>query len=328
MKKGKNKTILILLIGLILIFGSGLISLASEYPNKTITIISPGEVGGSDDILLRTIAPFLAKQLDVPVVVQSMPGAGGRRGMNYAWSADPNGYTLVGSYFPSRLIGQLLYPESSDYDMRQFEHVASWTGGAYRTIVARVDDPEFKTIEDVIKVSKEGRRLTMGGGGGLGSTGHLQTKLLEDVVGLNIEYIPFDGGSNAVAALLGGHIDLANRPLDKAIRLKKAGELKILAVHAPERLPELPDVPTLKELGFEGMVLENGAGIWAPPGTPKEIVDKLEEAVLKAYRDPEYIAQANKLKTRLLFLNSEEFLQKTLYDYENLSPIIETIKVQ
>lgn len=321
----KARFVLIALLISAFVFGTALFCTAGNYPERTITIINPSGVGGSADVAIRGIIPFLEKHLNVPVVTESMTGAGGRRAMNYLWKAKPDGYTLAGTYFPSRLIGQLLDPEDSYYDMREFEHVAAWIGGEYRTILARANDPNFKTMQDVVDACNK-RRLTMAGGGGIGSTGHLQGVLLKEIAGLNIEYIPFDAGAQAIAACLGGHTDLLNQPLSTGIEYHKKGELKVLAVHAPERVPELPDVPTLEELGYEGMVLSDGIGIWAPPGTPKDIVAKLEETILAVAKDPEFIKWADNLGIRLLPLNSKEFLDVTLYDYKNFSAIIDLIK--
>ena len=302
----KARFVLVVVLVLASVFGGTLFCAAGDYPERMITIINPSGVGGSVDVAIRGIIPFLEKYLNVPVVTESMTGAGGRRAMNHVWKAEPDGYTLACSYFPSRLVGQLLDPEASQYDMREFEHVAAWIGGEYRTVLARANDPNFKTMEDVIEASKT-RRLTMAGGGGVGSTGHLQAVMLKEIAGFNIEYIPFDAGAQAIAACLGGHTDLLNQPLSTGIELHEKGEMKVLAVHAPERIPELPDVPTLTELGYEGLELSDGIGIWAPPGTPKEIVAKLEETILKIANDPEFVEWANNMGIRLLPLDSDAF---------------------
>lgn len=325
--ENRKKIILILVIGAMLILGTSSIGFANEYPTHTITVIMPGEVGGVDDIELRLIIPFLEKSLGVPVVVEDMPGAGGARGMNELWKAQPDGYTLGASHFPSRLIGQLMFPENADYDQTKLKHIAAWMGGECRTYLTRINHPQYKTIEDVIKASKdEGKLVTVGGGGGLGSSGHLQVMLTNKVIGTNLVYVPYDGTPPSLAALLGGHVDLVCQGMGNTVSLSKEKDYKVLALNGRERVSELPDVPTFEELGYSGLILTDGTGMWAPPGTPDEIVDKLEQAIKDACENEEFIKQMKNMSKNILFMNSEEFLEQSLYDYNNLSPIVEMIK--
>lgn len=286
---------------------------------KSIRMIITHGVGGSVDTAARGIAPFLEKYLGVPVVTENMVGAGGRRAMEYVFAAEPDGYTIVVSAFPSRLIGELLYPESK-YKMKEFVHLGSWVGGDYRSIIVAKNCP-YQTFEELMAASKE-KQLKAAGGGGLGSTSQLQTVYLKEKVGLNADFIPFDSTAEVANAVIGGHVDFGVMPLSSALRFRDQGEVNIIAVHAPKRTKAAPEVPTLEELGYKGVVIPYGVGAWAPPGTPKEIQDKYAEAIAKAVKDPEFLAWAEKTKVLLEPMGPEEFLQTTLNDYERISSVI------
>lgn len=138
-----------------------------KFPNKPIKVVITHGAGGSVDLPGRAMAQYMQKYLGIPVVCENMEGAGGRRAMEYTFSqAKPDGYTIVVSAFPSRLIGELLY--NTKYKMKEFVHLGSWVGGDYRTIFVAKDSP-FKTFKNVVEESKK-RKINVGGGGGLGST--------------------------------------------------------------------------------------------------------------------------------------------------------------
>jgi tripartite-type tricarboxylate transporter receptor subunit TctC len=290
---------------------------------KSIRMIITHGVGGSVDTAARGMAPFLEKYLGVPVVTENMEGAGGRRAMEYVFAAPPDGYTIVVSAFPSRLIGELLYPESK-YKMKEFVHLGSWLGGDYRSIIVSKDSP-YQTFEELMEASKS-KQLKAAGGGGLGSTSQLQTVFLKEKVKLNADFIPFESTAEVANAVLGKHVDFGVMPLSSALRFEAQGDVRIIAVHAPKRSSAAPHVPTLEELGYKGVVIPYGVGAWAPPGTPEEIQKKYAEAIAKAVKDPDFLAWAEKTKVLLEPMGPEEFLQTTLNDYENISSVLHLLK--
>lgn len=290
-----------------------------KFPNKPIKVVITHGAGGSVDLPGRAMAQYMQKYLGIPVVCENMEGAGGRRAMEYTFSqAKPDGYTIVVSAFPSRLIGELLY--NTKYKMKEFVHLGSWVGGDYRTIFVAKDSP-FKTFKNVVEESKK-RKINVGGGGGLGSTSQLHIVYLKEIVKLNLNFVPYDSDAEVAAAVLGKHIDIGTAPLSSAIRVYKSGETRLLAVHSPKRIKEIPEIPTMKELGYEGVVIPFGVGAWAPPNTPKERAQILSDAIMKVVKDPAFIQWAEKSSTMLDPLGPEEFYEVTLEDYKNIEKVL------
>jgi tripartite-type tricarboxylate transporter receptor subunit TctC len=290
---------------------------------KTVRMIITHGVGGSVDLPARAIAPYVEKILGVTIVPENMEGAGGRRAMEFAFAAPPDGYTIVVSAFPSRLIGELLYPESK-FKMKDFVHLGSWLGGDYRTVIVANNAP-YQTFADLMEASRT-KTLKASGGGGLGSTSQLQTVFLTQKMGMNADFIPYESSAEMVSAVIGGHVDFGLSQISSSARYAQQGDVRILAIHAPKRHTIIPDVPTLEELGYKGVVIPYGVGAWAPPGTPKEIQQKYGEAILKACQDPEFLAWAEKTKTLLEPQGPEEFLQTTMADYENINAVLDLLK--
>ncbi|MCR4426880.1 MAG: tripartite tricarboxylate transporter substrate binding protein [Firmicutes bacterium] len=291
-----------------------------KFPVKPIRMIITHDVGGSVDIAGRSLIPYLEKNLGVNIQPENMVGAGGRRAMEYVFNQAPaDGYTIVVSAFPSRLLGELTYPDSK-YKMAEFVHLGAWLGKDYRSIlVARAS--KLQSLQDLINESKK-RKLTAAGGGGLGSTSQLQAVMLKEVVGMNAEFIPFDSTAEVAAAVLGKHVDFGLMPLSSSLRYEATGDIKIVAVHSPQRIPECPDVPTMEELGFPGVVIPYGVGAWAPPKTPPSRAKILADAIWKAANDPAYTQWANKAGVLLEPLTAEEFLKRTLDDYKSIQKVL------
>jgi len=309
---------------LILSIYPSLVQAAQEkFPSRPIKMVITHAAGGSVDLPARAMAQYMQKYLKVSVQCDNMLGGGGRKAMEYVFGqVKPDGYTIVASAFPSRLIGELVY--DSKYKMKEYVHLGSWVGGDYRTIfVAR--DSVFKDFRQVIEESKK-RKINVGGGGGLGSTSQLQIVYLKELVKLNLNFVPFDSDAEVTAAVLGKHVDIGTGPLSGAIRNHKSEEIRILAVHAPKRIKEIPEIPTMKELGFDGVVIPYGVGAWAPPHTPKERAKILSDAITTSCKDPEFIKWAEKSSTMLDPMGPEEFYKVTLEDYRSIEKVLPLLK--
>ena len=290
-----------------------------KFPGKPVRMVITHAAGGSVDLPGRAMALYMQKYLKVPVMCENMLGGGGRKAMEYVFGdAKADGYTIVASAFPSRLIGEMVY--ESKYKMKEFIHLGSWVGGDYRTIFVAKNSP-FKDFNQVMEESKK-RKINVGGGGGLGSTSQLQIVYLKEVVKLNLNFVPFDSDAEVAAAVLGKHLDIGTGPLSGAIRVYKSGDTRILAVHSPKRIKEIPEIPTMKELGFDGVVIPYGVGAWAPPKTPKDRAKILSDAIMTASKDPEFIKWAEKSSTMLDPMGPEEFYKVTLEDYRNIEKVL------
>ncbi len=290
---------------------------------KRIRMIITHGVGGSVDLPARAMAPYFEKAFGIPVLTENLEGNGGRRAMEEAFAAKPDGYTIVVSAFPSRLIGELLYPESK-YKMKDFVHLGAWLGGDYRTVLVSAKSP-YKTFNELMEAGKK-KRLKASGGGGLGSTSQLQAVFLKEKVGMNADFIPFDSTAEVASTVIGGHVDFGLMPVSSSARYQEQGEVRVLAIHAPNRIPELADVPTLEELGYKNVVIPYGVGAWAPPGTPKEIQDMYSKAILAACKDKDFLAWAQKNSILIEPLGSADFLKTTLADYASINSVLDLLK--
>lgn len=340
----KGKKILVLLLVLLLtatLFACGNNSSnegGSDTPDATenewpaagsqIRLVITHGVGGSVDMAARGIAPFLEKYLGVTVVCENMEGASGRKAMKYVYESEPDGYTIVVSAHPSRLIGEMMYPDEAGYSMHDFTKLGSWTKGDVRAIIAKTGS-DYDTLEKILKAG-ESQKLKCAGGGGVGSTSQLQQVYLKDVVGINTDFIPYDSTAEVLNAVLGGEVQFGLQPLSSALRSAADGEVTIVAIHAEERSDRCPDVPTLKELGYDGVVIENMDCAYAPPGTPDYIVAKYAEAIKKAFDDPEFIEWAEANNVFAHYSSPEEVQAETdqaYLDIENVLPrLMEDIK--
>lgn len=306
-----------------ILFVVSVTSAAEKFPSKPIKMVISHGAGGSVDLPSRAVSQYLQKYLGVAVVCENMEGAGGRRAMEYVFNdAKPDGYTVVASAFPSRLIGELLY--GSKYRMKDFVHLGSWVGGDYRGITVRADSP-FKSFGDIVAEAKK-RKLSVAGGGGLGSTSQLQIIYLTEKIKLNIQLVPYESDAEVHTAVLGKHVDFGVGPLSGLIRIAQSGQTRLLAIHAPKRVKEIPNVPTMKELGYEGVVIPYGVGGWAPPKTPQDRAKVLSDAIAKATVDPDFIKWAQKSSVFLEPLGPEEFLKVTLEDYESIGKVLPMLK--
>ena len=291
-------------------------------PGKQIRMIITHGIGGSVDTAARAIVPYLKKYLGVTVVTENMEGASGRKAMEYVYNAKPDGYTIVVSAAPSRLIGQLMYPKSR-YDMLKFTKLGSWTGGDYRCVLVNAKS-SYKTFTELVDASKK-KRLKGAGGGGAGSNSQLQTIYLEKTIGMNTDFIPYEATTEVANALMGNQVDFGVMPLSSALRYQQQGEVRVLAIHAAKRSDKCPDVPTMQDLGFPEVNMDNTNAAYAPPGLPKEIQDKLAAAIKKTYDDPEFKAMAEQAKLFPLYRSPAEQQKDTQEDYDYVKSILPTI---
>jgi tripartite-type tricarboxylate transporter receptor subunit TctC len=297
----------------------------AEWPEKgkKVRMIITHGVGGSVDMGGRGILPYLEKYLGVTIVPENMEGAGGRRAMEFAFAAAPDGYTIVVSAFPSRLIGELLYTESK-YKMKEFVHLGSWVGGDFRAVVVAAKSP-YKSFMELMEAGKT-KKLKAAGGGGLGSTSQLQTVFLRERVKMNADFVPFESTVEVANAVLGGHVDFGVMPLSSSLRYESQGDIRNIAVHSEKRMADLPNVPTMEELGFKNVVIPEGVGGWAPPGTPKAIQDKYAKALEAASKDKDFLAWAAKTKILLNPMGPEEFYKTTVADYDRILGVLDILK--
>ncbi|HLT99415.1 MAG TPA: tripartite tricarboxylate transporter substrate binding protein [Burkholderiaceae bacterium] len=256
---------------------------ATDFPNKQVQVVIPFQPGDTDNML----RPFLDRMnefLGQHVILNYRPGAGGGIGAGAVANSTPDGYTLVGTS-PGSIVVVPLANKDIKYTPDAFEPVASLAEGGLMLVGPA--DSKWKSLNELIEYSRKNPEgVTFSSSGAMGIT-HLLAEAFTDTADVKWRHIPYQGSGPAITALLGGHVDLASTAIAPVRAHIDAGTLKPLAVFGVERLKAYPDVPTLKELGYD-IGSPTYYGISAPAGTPKEVVDKIYKAaeqVVAKYED-------------------------------------------
>lgn len=294
-----------LLISIMMIFSLGLLfgSLAgaAEFPTKPINLIVPWPAGGAGDAVGRTLAEVAKKELGQPIIVDNKPGAGGNVGHTLILTKPADGYTIGVTSTNAQIIsyytGMLNFHPVNDCT-----HIMRATGMLFGLVV-RADSP-WKNLQEFIEYSKANpQKVSYGSAGVLSSTRMGMEELASMAGGVQWVHVPLKGEAETNSHLLGGHVDaIANSGWAPLV---DAGKFRVLALLGPQRVPRFPQVPTLKELGYD-VVWEAPVGFFGPKGIPKPIVQKINDAFQKGIDSPNFV---NAMKTRemtITYLNAEE----------------------
>jgi tripartite-type tricarboxylate transporter receptor subunit TctC len=254
----------------------------ATYPSKPITLIVSFSAGGNNDLRARQLSVPVGQLLKQTIVVDNKPGASGNIGHEFVSRAAPDGYTLGIGAMGALAVNPTLFPKVN-FNPKDFVPVVL-IEKAPLVLVTRADKP-YKSFEDVVAAAKAKPGSLTIGNAGTGGAHHLSAELMEDAAGLELLGVPYKGGGPASTALLSGEIDMMFEQTYAALPSIQAGKTRALAVTSEKRLPSLPDVPTMAELGYPQVTVSNWLGLIAPKGTPKAVVAKLNEAFNKSLAD-------------------------------------------
>jgi tripartite-type tricarboxylate transporter receptor subunit TctC len=256
---------------------------ADNYPSRPIVMVVPLSVGGSTDIIGRIMADAMGKQLGQTIVVENTSGAGGTVGEGRVARSTPDGYTIGIGQWGTNMANGAIY--KLNYDLvKDFEPIGLIATQPF-FIAARKDMPANNLKEFVAWLKANGNK-TNEGHSGIGSPSHVAGLLLQKAVGTTWTMVPYRGAGEASQALLAGQIDLLLVTPAVGAKQAKAGQIKVFAVTAPQRIKTAPDVPATDEAGLPGYHFAFWHALWAPKGTPKPIIAKLNDALRKALADP------------------------------------------
>ena len=256
---------------------------AQDYPSRPITVVVPFSAGGPSDVVARIVTEHMAKTLGQSLVIENVGGAGGTLGSARVAAAAPDGYTLLAGSMGSHVAAPVLTPNVRYDSVRDFEPIG-FTAHAPAVVVAKKDFPAKDLREFVDYVKKNGASVTQAHGG-VGASSHMACLLFTSEAGLKPTLVAYRGTSPAMNDLVGGHVDFLCEQAVSVAQQIAAGTVKAYAVSSNERLAALPDVPTAKEAGVN-YLMSIWAGIFAPKGTPPEVIGKLAAALDKALDDP------------------------------------------
>ena len=258
---------------------------AQSWPAKPIRWIVPFAPGGTTDILARTISDKLTIALGKPVIVENNPGAGGGVGAVQTAKAAPDGYTIMGGTISTHAINASLY-KTLPYDpVKDFTPI---------TLIARVPnllvvnpDVPAKNVRELIALMKANPGKYSFASSGNGTSQHLSGELFKSMAGVDMQHIPYKGSPAALQDVVSGQVTMTFDNITTAWPLAKAGKLRALAVTTAKRSPIAPEVPTLAEAGLAGYEIGSWQGVFAPAGTPADIVKRLNVEIVKIINMPD-----------------------------------------
>jgi tripartite-type tricarboxylate transporter receptor subunit TctC len=256
------------------------LSFAQAYPAKPVTVVVAFSAGGNNDLRARQLGIPVGAMLGQSLIVDNKPGASGNIGHDFVAKAAPDGYTVgIGAMGPLA-VNPSLYPKLNFDPQKDFTPIVL-IEKAPLVLVTRVEKP-FKTVKDVVDAAKAKPGALTIGNAGPGGAHHLSGELFEQAAGITTLSVPYKGGGPASTALLSGEIDMMFEQTYAALPSIKAGKTRALAVTSAKRLPSLPDVPTMAELGYPDVVVSNWLGLIGPKGMPAAAVARLNESFNKA----------------------------------------------
>jgi tripartite-type tricarboxylate transporter receptor subunit TctC len=259
------------------------VAAAETYPARPITMVVSFAAGGPLDTVARILSEPMRTALGQSIIIENVTGAAGSIGVGRVARAQPDGYTLSIGHWSTHVVNGAIY--SLQYDLlRDFDPVILLPSNPM--IVVSKNAVPAKTLKDLVAWIKANEGKVSAGTAGAGSGTHIAGVYFQKVTGANFAFVPYRGTGPALQDLVAGQIDLIVDQVSNSIQHVRNGRIRAYAVTAKARLPSAPDVPTALEAGFDGLDVSVWYGLWAPKGTPKDVIAKLNAAAMSALADP------------------------------------------
>ena len=290
---------------------------AAAWPQSAIKIIVPFSAGAANDLVTRILAPELGKILGVAVVVENVPGASGSIGLNKLAASKPDGYTLgIAAEGSATVVSNF---NNVGYTTKEFAPIAQIINLDQSIYVSK--DSDVKTLKDLLaKAEKEQLAYAIPG---IHAAPRLTVESLLHAINKPklMALVPFTGGGEVVAAVVGGKVAAGGSPLQDIVPYIKNGSLIVLAIASSQRDPDFPDIPTLKDLGYP---VERGTwlGIAAPAKTPTAVIARLDEAVAQALKEPHIQESLKKIGSTAQYLSTKPFTEKWHKSFETVNDMV------
>ena len=296
----------------------------SDYPSRPITMVVPFPPGGVADITARPVAEAMGRFLKQPVIVENKAGAGGGVGMQYVARAKNDGYIVLLALSSISIIPEADKVLGRDpmFTLNQLVPVARFT--ADPTVLAVRADGPYKSVKDLVEAAKKSPGTIPYGSSGNYGTMHVPMEMFGSAANVKMLHVPFTGAGPAVVALLGGQVEALSTGPSSVIGHVKGGKVRVLATWGEARHPALPDVPTLKELGFDAQ-FSQWTGLFVPAGTPEPVIAKLREAAKAAVADDTFKASLAKVETPIQYLDQPQFSRFWDADAKKLADVVKKI---
>jgi tripartite-type tricarboxylate transporter receptor subunit TctC len=293
---------------------------AQQYPSKPIRFVVPYPAGGPLDTVARLLGQKVSESVKQPVIVDNKPGAGGNIGADAVAKSAPDGYTILMGAVATHAINPTLYA-SIPYDpIRDFQPITQ-VASTPNVLIVNNSVPASSVREFIAYAKAHPGKLNFGSGS-TGSAGHLAGELFKAMAGVDMTHVPYKGAAPAMQDLIAGQVQLMFDNFASANTQVKAGKVKALAVTTARRSPLAPDLPTIAESGLPGFDINTWFGIFAPAGTPKEIVEKLHAEFVRALAAPDVHGKMVNLGAEPVGNRPEEFAAYIKSEAEKYARVI------
>jgi tripartite-type tricarboxylate transporter receptor subunit TctC len=309
-------------LGVLLLFA--LHAAAQSYPVKPVRMIVPYPPGGGNDTLGRLFAAKLSERLGQPFVVENRPGAGTMIGTEAAAKSAPDGYTILLSSIATHALSPNLYSRVPYDPVKDFAPI-TLLGIAPTVLVVNADLPA-KTLQEFINLAKK-QQLAYASGGN-GTPPHINAEVFKSVAGIDLLHVAYKGGGPALVDLMAGRVQAMLDTAASAMPHVRSGKLRALAISAPRRSPELPDLPTFAEAGLPQYDTNAWYSMHAPAGTPPDIVRRLNAELVAILKDPEILARFKQLATDPVGNSPEEFAAFVRAELDKYARIIKAAGIK
>lgn len=292
---------------------------AEAYPSKPIRFVVPAAAGGPTEIVTRLLAERMTQSMGVSVIVEAKPGAGGNIGADAVAKSAPDGYTILMGTIGTNAINQTLYKSMPFQPLKDFTAVTQVV--SYPLVVVVNPKLPIYSVADLIAYARANPGKLNRASGGSGTSMHMSGELFNEMAGVQMQHIPYKGSLPALTDVIGGQADLAFDSLVIAQPLIKAGKLRAIAVTGPKRSPAAPDIPTVAET-VAGYAMTSWIGVFAPAGTPRPIVDRLQQEIARALADPRVREQLVSQAADPVASKPDDFARFTADETEKWAPVV------
>ncbi|HXE47486.1 MAG TPA: tripartite tricarboxylate transporter substrate binding protein [Ramlibacter sp.] len=303
---------------------AGLAGAQVAYPGRAITMVVPFPPGGLADIVARPVAEAMSRDLGQTVIVENKAGAGGGVGMAYAAKAPPDGYTVLMSLSSLTVLPEadVVLGRQQMYALNSLRPIARFT--ADPTVLAVRADAPWKTVKDFVEDARKRPGAINYGSSGNYGTMHVPMEILAQNAGVKMTHVPFTGAGPAVVALLGGQIDAVSSGPATVLQHVKAGKLRVLAHWGNGKLEALPDVPSLKDAGYDAEYAQ-WSGLFIPAATPEPVAQRLRAAARAAAQDPKVKQVILNAGSPVLYQDTPDFEKYVQADARRMADVVKKI---
>ena len=304
----------------LLIAGATQLAFAQEYPSKTIRFLIPFSPGSGLDILGRILTPRLNEAMGQPVIAENRAGGAGRIAHEAVARAAPDGYTLLLTAVGPMIHTPILYPQTPFDPLKDFAPISLFVTGPL-VIVVHPSLP-VKNMQELLAFAKARPGQLNYGSTGVGSVNHLLGEMINLSAGIKIVHVPYKGAGESLIDLIGGQVEIVMTGVSPVIPYAKAGRLRVIVTTGRQRMPALPEVPTMAEAGLPEAEIVIWYGAVAPAGTPRNIIGRLNSEIVKVMRLPEVREQYAKQSVVPETNSPEQFAQMIRDDYARWTKVI------